>query len=258
MPIPVTCPGCLSRFTVSDKYAGKKGPCPKCKKELMVPDKSQEVVIHAPETTGPKDSKGVAVLKPLKRAEFKLSTRETIVAVAVAVISVGLAIFARYGFASPPVWLLALGVLGLAFPLAWVGYTFFHDDELGEYSGQERLTRVGVCALIFAVSWGLYWFLAYYMGNKTLADVDSVQFAVFIVLMFGFGTVGSLAAMELEFGQSLLHYAMYFGVTFGLALIAGVSIAEPLSNTSKSEFPIQKPPVTAPSTLNGAAPKAVQ
>ena len=72
MPIQVTCPGCLSRFTVSDKYAGKKGPCPKCKKEIMVPDKAQEVVIHAPEVSGPKDSKGVAVLKPIKRGEFRV------------------------------------------------------------------------------------------------------------------------------------------------------------------------------------------
>ena len=60
----------------------------------MVPDKSQEVVILAPEI-GPKDSKGVSVLKPLKRAEFKLSTREMIVAGVLAVLSLGFAIFAR-------------------------------------------------------------------------------------------------------------------------------------------------------------------
>ena len=104
MPIPVTCPGCLTRFTVSDKYAGKTGPCPKCKKELVVPDKSQEVVVHAPEVSGPKDSKGVAVLKPLKRAEFKLSKNEMIVASILFVLSIGFAIFGRVGFAEPPLW----------------------------------------------------------------------------------------------------------------------------------------------------------
>jgi hypothetical protein len=252
MPISVTCPGCLSRFTVSDKYAGKKGPCPKCKKELIVPDKTQEVVIHAPETSGPKDSKGVAVLKPLKRAEFKLSTREMIIGGVLAVLSLAGAIYGRVGFVDPPWWLLALGVLALAFPLAWIGYSFFHDDELAEYSGQERLTRVGICALVFAVSWGLYWFLAYYMGNKTLADIDSIQFAVFLAVMFGFGTIGSLACMELEFSQSLMHYGMYFGATFLLAMIAGVQIAEPLSKGGpKPDFPAPKQlelpkPVTVP------------
>jgi hypothetical protein len=232
MPIPVTCPGCLTRFTVSDKYAGKKGPCPKCKKELLVPDKSQEVVIHAPETEGPKDSKGTAVLKPLKRAEFKLSRNETIIAIALSVLSLAMAVYARVGFQQPPTWILVVGVLVLSFPLAWIGYTFFHDDELAEYSGLERLLRVGVCALIFAASWGIYWGLARYMGNKVLSDIDSIQFAVFIVLMFGIGTVGSLAAMELEVGQSLMHYAMFFGVTFLLAMIAGLQMSEALSNGS--------------------------
>ena len=237
MPISVTCPGCLSRFTVSDKYAGQKGPCPKCKKDLIVPDKSQEVVIHAPEI-GPKDSKGVSVLKPLKRAEFKLSTREIIVASVLTVLSLGLAVFARVRFPEPPVLLCVLGVLSLAFPLAWVGYSFFHDDELEEYSGKERSTRVGICALIFAVTWGVYWFLAYYFGNKTLADVEPIPFAIFLAVMFVFGTLGSLVAMDLDFGQAVLHFSMYFGVTLLLAMIAGVPLSEPMSSgKAKSPYP---------------------
>ena len=134
------------------------------------------------------------------------------------------------------------GVLVLAFPLAWIGYTFFHDDELAEYSGKERLLRVGACAAVFAISWGLYWFLAYYLGNKSLAQVDAVQFAVFVVLMFVLGTLGSMLSMELELGQSLLHYSMFFAITFILAMVMGISIAEPLSNSdSNSPYPIKKP-----------------
>ena len=256
MPISVTCPGCLSRFTVSDKYAGKTGNCPKCKKDIVVPDKSQEVVIKAPEI-GAKDSKGVSVLKPLKRAEFKLSTREIIVAAVVGVVSLSMAIFARVGFSEPPWVLLALGVLSLAFPLAWVGYSFFHDDELQEYSGKERSARVGVCALIFSVTWGLYWFLAFYMGSKTLAEVDSVQFAIFLAAMFVVGTLGSLVAMDLDFGQALLHYAMYFAVTFLLAMIAGVQISEPMSSgKGKSAYPTVNPQLNTPGKLPAAPAKA--
>ena len=250
MPISVTCPGCLSRFTVSDKYAGKKGPCPKCKKDLIVPDKTQEVVIHAPEV-GPKDSKGVSILKPLKRAEFKLSKIEILVGAVLAVVSFGLAIFARTGFAEPPWILSAFGVISLAFPLAWVGYSFFHDDELQEYSGKERFTRVGICALIFAVTWGLYWFLAYYMGNKTLADVDAVQFAIFLAVMFVIGSLGSLAAMDLEFAQALLHYSMYFAATFLLAMVAGVQMSEPMSSgKNKTGFPTVNPNLVNPQIKN--------
>jgi len=255
MPISVTCPGCLSRFTVSDKYAGKKGPCPKCKKDLIVPDKSQEVVIHAPEI-GPKDSKGVPVLKPLKRAEFKLSQTELIVATLLAIVSIALAITARLGFAQTPWLLMAFGVIALAFPLAWVGYSFFHDDELEEYTGKERSTRVGVCALIFASTWGLYWLLAYYMGNKTMADVEPIPFAIFLAVMFIAGTLGSLAAMDLDVSQALLHYAMYFVVTILLAVIAGAPISEPMSSgKSNSPYPTIKPGALTPGNLKGSPTK---
>ena len=85
MPIQVTCPGCLSRFSVSDKFAGKKGPCPKCKKEISIPTKAEEVVIHAPEPTGPKDSQGKVILKPIRRTDTLL-TRRLLVFIAGAVL----------------------------------------------------------------------------------------------------------------------------------------------------------------------------
>lgn len=73
MPIDVTCTSCKTRFQVSEKFAGKQGPCPKCKTIITVPSKKDEVVIHAPEMSGPKDSKGVLVLKPLARKETRLT-----------------------------------------------------------------------------------------------------------------------------------------------------------------------------------------
>ena len=76
------------------------------------------------------------------------------------------------------------------------------------------------------------------MGNKTLADVDSIQFAIFLGTMFVVGTLGSMAAMELDFGQALLHFSMYFAVTFLLAIISGVQLSEPLSSgKNKSPYP---------------------
>lgn len=73
MAIDVTCASCKTRFQVSDKFAGKQGPCPKCKAIITVPSKKDEVVIHVPEASGPKDSKGVLVLKPLTRKETRLT-----------------------------------------------------------------------------------------------------------------------------------------------------------------------------------------
>ena len=74
MAIDVTCASCKTRFQVSDKFAGKQGPCPKCKAIITVPAKKDEVVIHAPEVSGPKDSKGQLVLKPIARKETRLTT----------------------------------------------------------------------------------------------------------------------------------------------------------------------------------------
>jgi hypothetical protein len=74
MAIDVTCAACKTRFQVSDKFAGKQGPCPKCKAVITVPSKKDEVVIHVPEGSGPKDSKGQLVLKPIARKETRLTS----------------------------------------------------------------------------------------------------------------------------------------------------------------------------------------
>lgn len=260
MPIQVTCPGCLARFSVSEKYAGKKGPCPKCKKEIVVPDKSQEVVIHAPETAAPKDSKGVSVLKPIKRTEFKLSTLQIVIGASIAVFALVMAIVGRFAFTQLPWWYLATGAVILSYPVAWAGYAFLRDDELGGYMGKELTLRVASCAGVFSVTWGLYWFLAYYLGNKTLADIDGISFAIFLAIMIVVGTFASLLSLELEFAQSLLHYVLYLGITFVLALLAGTTLAEPLSGAPKKKkmydipglpdvaLPTQTQPLTTPPT----------
>ena len=50
MAIAVICPSCKSRFSVSDQFAGRTGPCPKCKKPIKIPAVTAEaVVIHEPE-----------------------------------------------------------------------------------------------------------------------------------------------------------------------------------------------------------------
>jgi len=116
MPIPVVCPGCKKSFNVSDKFAGKQGPCPQCKTIIKVPAKAEQVVVHAPEGFGPKDTKGRAVLKPIARKETKVSPRLTAI-VAGAIVTV---LVATWMFRSPtgdvPTLLLVFGALILAPP----------------------------------------------------------------------------------------------------------------------------------------------
>ncbi len=71
MSIQITCQKCHKRFKVSEKFAGKSGPCPNCKATIRVPEKSEEIVIHAPENLGPRNASGQAVLKPIEREEVQ-------------------------------------------------------------------------------------------------------------------------------------------------------------------------------------------
>ena len=50
MAILVVCQGCRARFQVSDQFAGKSGPCPKCKAVIKIPTKSEEVTVHGGKT----------------------------------------------------------------------------------------------------------------------------------------------------------------------------------------------------------------
>jgi hypothetical protein len=229
MPIQVTCPGCLSRFAVSEKYAGKKGPCPKCKKEITIPDVAEQVVIHAPEHSGPKDSKGVSVLKPITRTEFKVG-KVTWILCSIAILAIlAIALGVRFSGTEPPTILLILGAVGLAPPIVMLGYTFFRDDELEGYTGQEYLIRTAICSTLFAMTWLIYWGLGYYFENDTLSEITTVQMAIFIGVMAAVGLGVSLVTFELEVGQAALHYLAYFAICFLLAMLMGVEMGEPLA-----------------------------
>ena len=232
MPIQVTCPGCLSRFTVSEKFAGKTGPCPKCKKEITIPDKSQEVVIHAPEESGPKDATGKSILKPIRREDVQLSPLQLGLAIASAVAVLVGAIVVRFTMTSPPLPLILVGLIGLAPPLSFIGYTFLRDGELAGYAGKELWLRILVCTAVFPATWGVYVFLSRYFENPTLGDTPIIQLSMFVTAMAAIGTFTALAVFELEMGQAFLHYVLYFTVTVVLALILGIELGEPFKKAS--------------------------
>ena len=73
MPINVTCTGCHKRFTVPDKFAGQRGPCPSCKTVILIPKPEDEVVIHGGEADQVKGADGRNVLKPLSHTSLRLS-----------------------------------------------------------------------------------------------------------------------------------------------------------------------------------------
>ncbi len=75
-PCPSTSPArirCLKRFSVADKFAGQKGPCPKCKTIITIPKKEEEVIIHSPEHSeaGAIGVGGRHALKTYRRSDTK-------------------------------------------------------------------------------------------------------------------------------------------------------------------------------------------
>lgn len=225
MPINVTCPGCLSKFKVSEKFAGKTGPCPKCKKPMKVPEKEEAVVIHAP-VEGPKDSTGKSVLAPVKRDEAKVSTVAIIGGVAAFLLIPLLAwvLGKQLGFKEgealrQPIWLLATGAFLIAPFVVWAGYTFLRNADLEPYRGAALIKRVALCGVIYASLWGLHLYM-----HKMLyqGDVSLPETLIALPVLFIPGAIASLATLDLDGTSAAMHYGFYLLVTVGLRLLMGL------------------------------------
>lgn len=252
MPIQVTCPGCLKRFQVNDKFAGKTGPCPNCSKPITIPAKSDEVVIHAPDAGGPTDAKGRPIFKPIRRQEVKITLPVALATAAVAVVVIGVALLVRFTTAEPPTALLVLGAMLLAPPLAYAGYWFLRDDELEGFRGTELVIRCGIVSLVFMVTWAIYAFVPMYVGGfRTLAEIETPYLFFVVPIMILLGAAASILALELDTAQGGLHYMLYFAVTLFLALVMGTEIATPFASPESASpgTPTVAPgPDTAPKT----------
>ena len=225
MPIQVICPGCHTRFKVSDKFAGKSGACPKCKGSIQVPDADQSVVIHEPEHSemGAKDAKGRFVLKPVARTDAKFSL---VMFIAVFVLAIGVfavAIAVRGMETGPPQIVMILGALLLAPPLTWAGYTFLKDDELEAHMGRSLAIRTAFCSLAYAGLWGVYaWLYPMIMGDATLETWDPVMIVIIgPILLVGAGA--AYVCYDLTFGSGFFHYCLYLLVTVLLRLTMGMT-----------------------------------
>jgi cation transport ATPase len=234
MKIPVTCPTCLTRFEVDQKFAGKKGPCPKCKAVIQVPALESAVVIHSPEGDGPKDSKGQLVLKPITRQETKVTRKGIAIVVGLVAVAIIVAVAVRLSgivveaenFRSAAVLGISfLGIVLLAPPLVFAGYSFVRDQELEPYRGKELWVRIAIMTGVLAASWLVYAFLPAYLFEFDYAyNAPYWLFGVTMIAMFGIGTFAAVATFELESVNGFALSALYYLSVLGLALIAGIPL----------------------------------
>lgn len=225
MPIAVTCPKCLTRFSVSEKFAGKKGPCPKCKSELTVPTLTEQVVIHAPPDAAPKDSKGRSILKPIKRREVEIGKYLIIGSVAAVLGAVLLALGMRLS-GGTPVPVRALVALLVAPPLVRFGYAISRDSELEPFEGRELWGRVLITSAILAATWLIYlWVPVYVLDLDYAAEMSLLPSGLTLIVMLAIGAVVAAAAFEMEFLGGLIIAGVYIAATLALALLGAVPLA---------------------------------
>ncbi|TWT79087.1 hypothetical protein CA13_04840 [Planctomycetes bacterium CA13] len=230
MPIQVTCPKCFKRFQVSEKFAGKKGPCPSCKNTITVPDKNEEVVIHEQPDDAPKDRSGQSVLKPIARVETNVTRKGlifTIVSVLVVfAVALGFRLAGGDSDAGPPLWAKIIGLVALAPPLVWAGYSFVYDQELEPYRGDELRNRVILSSLLLALVWIVYAFVpSYVLELDHAAEMSYTVFGIIFCVMLGIGAFIAVATFELEVIGGLTLAGLYFLTVVLLALVSGVTLA---------------------------------
>jgi hypothetical protein len=229
MPINVTCPGCHKRFTVAEKYAGKKGPCPNCKAEIEIPKLEDQVVIHAPEHSeaGAIGKGGRHTLKTYKRQDTKFRPLMFAAVAGVVLLTLLVALLLRGVSLDPNTSniVLALGAIVLGPPLAWAGYTFLRDDEFEGYQGAKLAVRAVACGLVYALLWGVYMFVGGQLfGSDALAKgLQIYEMGILAGLALGIGTLAAYVALDLDPGSGFFHVAMYFAVTVLLRLVAGLA-----------------------------------
>ncbi len=225
MPIAVTCPKCLTRFSVSEKFAGKKGPCPKCKVELTVPELSEQVVIHAPPDAAPKDSKGQSILKPIKRREAVIGKQLILLSVAAVVGAILLAVGMRLTGGTPVPVRIIMAIL-IAPPLVRFGYAITRDSELEPYYGQELWNRVLITSAILAATWLVYvWVTPYVLDIDYASEMSLLSSGITLVVMLCLGALAAMAAFELEFLGGLIISGVYISAALALALLADIPLA---------------------------------
>jgi hypothetical protein len=220
MSIIVVCPGCLKSFKVSDKFAGRTGPCPSCKRTLKVPEKSEEVTVHAPEAFagGGRSTSGKLVIEPVAFQPTKLEPVKAALIVAAVLVVLALTwVGGRTGLFQS---LLAstAGLLVVSPLLVVAAYTILRNDELEPYRGQALYLRSALCALAYVALWGLFALLA-------ARGVIFGELWIWLFVVPPFAVAGGLFAMaslDLDFGDAVFHYGFYLVATLILRWAAGM------------------------------------
>jgi len=186
MPLHVICPGCLKRFQVSERFAGKQGPCPNCNAVISIP--KEAVKVHGIEDTESKNDDNQRVISsPITRITMDfdpvLAKHYAFGVLGVLTLAFLLGCVPMYA-----VFRLLLGTLGLcfaAFPLVLFGYHFIRDrEEIFTFTSEELSRRAGIVTAGYVVLWfGFEYCLAATQADLFIACLYFSAFAVLATLL---------------------------------------------------------------------------
>ncbi len=217
MAIGVICPGCMTSFEVDDRFAGKKGPCPKCGHIIEIP--KEKLVVHAPDgvTSGGKTKKLVGHdARPILQQRFAFTGKQVFWGV---MGTLGAAAFLfLIGCAHSHVLSMIVGILaafGIAFPIADFGYMLIRDDDdLEMFLGNERHKRALFASLVFAASWIAFEIFVAFLGGQ------GVMACLYLIPIAAVGSFGALIFFDCNFGKALLVYLLFaFAAIIGRGLL---------------------------------------
>ncbi|HUY91002.1 MAG TPA: hypothetical protein VMV10_19855 [Pirellulales bacterium] len=250
MAIAVTCPSCKAKFSVSDKFAGKQGPCPKCKATITIPKPAEpgaataevpaakpgaspgkagaaaaasqpapapEIVVHEPESSGPKGASGRSVTKPILRRETRFQWVPALMISGAVLVTLAVSWILRAQL-KELLWLRGVGLLLVSPAIAVAGYSFLRDDELEPYRGRSLWLRASLCGLVYMALWGVFWFVP---GEAT---AEAWGWILVGPPFFLVGAGAAFATLDLDFGNAFFHYCFYVLATLLLGAAAGLAM----------------------------------
>lgn len=231
MDITVRCNQCGTGFKVKDKFAGKQGPCPKCKSVIKIPtleelakQASSNVTIHAPDAYGAagattkdgKDNKGRPTFRPISRTDAVFNPvvavsigGATLVALIMAFI-VGRSFDKDPGTLQTVVWTLVFLISG---PVAVGGYWVLRDDEREPYAGLSLYVRAVAAGAIYCLIWASVGYLNWYYPGILKNGYNWLFVAP---PLMGLGALTATLALDLEATEGFFHCAFF--VLAGLIL----------------------------------------
>jgi len=223
MSIRVTCHKCHTRFNVSDKFAGKQGPCPKCKTTIKIPAKDEQVVVHEPEISGPKSISGEAILNPIRRKEVKITSTHITLVICLLVLFLISALVCNYTFADKfnfPSWILWISAIVMGPPICFAGYFMLRDQELGGFVGKELWVRILICSAIYALLW-----IAMPIGKYAFSDnYETGSWIMALIIMAAGGGAAGMLCFDMDYLMGIVHYGLYLVFCLLGRLVAGIGI----------------------------------